>query len=468
MRGEQFTILVAVCALLHGCSRKEEGAAGGSVAPAATLASVRNEPQAGPVGFVDGDGRPIREARIAHLSREAFDDKGRLREDAVTTCPERVRVLVEDAAPDAPGFVTVASLTLSLEGPPGHRLTRPFLLIGDREDAAAGAGSAVPASAGGRLEARYRGAPAGSISVGPAAIHEIPVRFIAAGGGLPPVAEIEKAVLLRLAQANAVWEPLGRRFTRGSVVRLDQFSGLFAIRGRAAGADAQGRPSKCGLRIDANEVSVPGVWRNDGAPMTPKATAAALQAKAGKAYSFGIRDGVLVGDREAVLVRVRRGDGTPATVEALAEGQDVAQAVTPLPAQLPDGIEVSATPALLTLEEIALLGSGKSAASDGVDIFIVTGLRALQARPAFKILPEGLPPWSTAGSAIVSWTLVDGIGRFPYGLARILGELMLPCPPAPGDTLFEEPMSEAPGVAARKRVTAATAAKIAERGRGKK
>ena len=150
MRGEHFKILVAVCALLHGCSRKEDGAAGGSVAPVATVASVRSEPQAGPVAFIDGDDRPIREARIALLSREAFDDKGRLREEAVTTCPERVRILVEDAAPDAPGLVTVASLTLSLEGPPGHRQTRPFLLIGDREEAAAGAEFAVLASPRGR------------------------------------------------------------------------------------------------------------------------------------------------------------------------------------------------------------------------------------------------------------------------------------------------------------------------------
>ena len=120
----------------------------------------------------------------------------------------------------------------------------------DSDDAAAATGSVVLATAGGKLDVNYRGATAAVLPIGPASIHPIPIRFIAAGPGLPPTEELEKAVALRLAQANVIWEPLGRRFTRGSVVRLDRFPGLFSIRGRAAGADDRGRPSKIGLRID--------------------------------------------------------------------------------------------------------------------------------------------------------------------------------------------------------------------------
>lgn len=462
MRGRQILALIAAGAIASGCSRKEEAGAPKPAAPSTLPAAAAPEAPPGKVRFVDGEGRPLREARIALLTPEAFDDKGRLREDAVAASPDRIRVLVDDADPS--GSVTVATLTLPLDG----RTTKPFLLLGDKDDAAAGVGSVILASAGGKLEVSYRGAPAAVLPIGPAAIHPIPIRFIAVGPGLPPADDLEKALALRVAQANLVWEPLGRRFTRGPVVRLDQFPGLFSIRGRAAGSDGQGRPSKCGLRIDGAEVSVPGVWRNDGAPMTPKATAVALQAKAGRSFSFGVLDGLLAGDREAVVVRVRRPDGSPAALERLTEGGDVAQAVTPLPAQLVDGIEVSSTPTVLTLEEIALLGSGKGAASEGVDVFILSSLHALQARPAFKVHPRGLSPWSTAASAFVSWPLLDGGGKYPYGLARILGELVLPGAPAPGDTLFAEPISEGPGVAAHKRVTAATAAKIAERGRALK
>lgn len=458
MRGKQLLALTAVWVFAFGCSRKDDtGTAPPPPAPAATPALP--EPPPGKVRFVDGEGRPLREARLAMLSRESFDGKGGLRDDAVASSPDRIRVLVDDA--DASGSVTVGSLTLPLEG----RMTRPFLLVGDKEDAAAGPGSLVLASAGGKVEAGYRGATAAVLPIGPAAIHPIPIRFIAVGSGLPAAEEIEKAIALRLAQANVIWEPLGRRFTRGAVIRLDRFPGLFSIRGRAAGADDRGRPSKIGLRIDGAEVSVAGAWRNDGAPMSPKAAAAALQAKAGKGYAFSVLDGLLAGDRESVVVRVRRADGQPASLEALTDGLDIAQAVTPLPSQLLDVIEVSPSAATLTLEEIALLGSGKGAASEGVDVYIVTGLRALQTRPTFKVHPQGLPPWSTAGSAVVAWPLLDAGGKYPYGLARILGELVLPGPPSAGDTLFAEPMSEGSGVAANKRVTAATAEKIAERGR---
>src|SRR5207237_395595 len=181
----------------------------------------------------------------------------------------------------------------------------------------------------------------------------------AVGTGLPTDSEIEKAADLRLSRANAVWEPFGRRFTRGPIVRLERVLGLFLIRGRAAGADSQGRPSRCGLLMDGREVSVPAFWRNDGAPMTPKATARALTEKAGKLFRLDLFEKLFAGDPEALVLRVRRRDGTPANLDRLADGMDVAQALTALSIDGADGIEVAPTATLLSLEEIAVLGSGK-------------------------------------------------------------------------------------------------------------
>lgn len=451
MRGKRPLRLLLLCSLLSGCGREPDAA------PPPAAAPTPVSPSGVRIGFVDAEGRPLREPRVALLPPEAFDEKGRLRDAAVEASPDRVRVAVEDPAPGAPGSVTVSGLSLPLSG----RLSKPFLILADKDDAAAGSGAAIHAVPGAKLELRYRGADAGSATVGPTVVHQIPLRVVVAGLGLPPAPEIEKALALRIAQANAVWEPLGRRFSRGPVTRLETFPGLFLIRGRAAGSDDQGRPSRCGVLVDGREISVTPRWRNDGAPTTPKATAAAWAAKAGKTFRTEILDGRLAGDREAVVVRVRRPDGAPALVEKLGDGNDVAQALTPLPSQLHEGIEVSAAGDLRSLEEMALLEAGKGDRAGGVDLFIVAGLRSLQSRPSYKVHPGGI--------AIMPWTLVDGSGRYPYGLARVLGEMLLPpgVEPAPGeDSLFADPLSEGPGVGAHKRVTAATGTKIAERGRG--
>ena len=431
------------------------------------------EVQAYRVVLVDAEERPLREGRLANLSSEAFDPMSRLLESAVAAAPDRVRVLVEDPAADAPASVGVSArpsgpfMTLPLTGAPARRISRPFLLLGDGEDAAAGASSlyAVP---GGRVEIQYRGAPAGGVKVGPGVIHEIPVRFIAVGPGLPPTPDLEKAVDLRLAQANAVWEPFGRRFTRGPVSRVERFSGLLLIRGRAAGVDERGHPSRTGALVDGHEISVPGIWRDDGAPMTAKAAARAWIAKAGKGFQVDLFEDLFAGDRDAVLLRVRRRDGKAAAVERLVEWNDVAQAATPLEAAPPDAVEVAPSATLLSLEEAAVLASAKGARAEGLDFFIVAGLRALKDRPPFKVFPDGIFPYALAGSAIVSWAILEGTGRYPYGLARAAGEMLLPPGVAPGadDTLFSDPLSEAPGVGARKRLSSATGLKITERGRG--
>jgi len=471
MRGTLSAVLLCA-ALLQGCSRKEEKPL--SIPSPAPAPSAPSALTAARVTLIDAQDRPLREARLASLADSAFDGQGKLREEAVASSPDRLRLVVEDPFPGAPASVTVSTrpseppLVLALSGPAARRITRPFLLLGDREDAAAGSGLVLAAAPGGTVEFRYRDGAAGSLRIGPSAIYEIPLRFVVAGTGLPPAAEIERAVDSRLAQANAVWEPFGRRFKRGSIARLESSGGLFLIRGRAAGADAQGRPSRCGVLLDGKEVSVPASWKNDGAPMTPKATARALTDKIGRTFQVDAFDGLLAGDRDAVVLRVRRRDGTPAAVERLAEGNDVSQAVTPLPSEAGGGVEAAPGGARLSLEELAILAAGRKTPADGVDVFIVSSLRSFQARPAYKIYPDGVFPASLSGSALVSWSILDGSGKFPYGLARVVGELLLPAglTPGPDDTLFAEPLSEVPALTAHKRVTAATGLKIAERGRG--
>jgi len=403
----------------------------------------------------------------------AFDDHHRLRDEAVATAPERIRVVVEDPEAGGPDSVTVSTaaaerpLTLSLSGPPGRRVTRFFLLLGDREDAAAAPATGLRAAPGDRLVVRYREATTVEESIGPAVIHEIPIRFIVAGSGLPSSPDLERALVLRLAQANEVWRPFGRRFVLGPMQRIESLKGLALIRGRAAGVDDKGRPSRSGLLVEGREISTPCFWREDGAPLTPKATARALIEAAGKAFQVEVYDG-LAGDREAVVLRWRRRDGAAVSVARLPEASDVAQAVMPLQVDLNGGIEAAPSGSLLSLEEIALLASGRSSPADGFDVIVVPELRSLEAHPAFKVYPQGQFTSALAGSAIAAWSLLDGTGRFPYGLARLTGELLLPPAfrPAPEDTLFAEPLSAAPGVDAHKRIGAATGSRIAERGRG--
>jgi hypothetical protein len=469
-----FLLALVAAALLGGCSRKEEGPAS-----APTLPRPAEAPPASPapggirVTWTDPEDRPVREARLVNLPVSAFDAQGKFRADAVASALERIRVRVEDAGPGAPGSVTLRvgpsdpPRVIPLTGPPGSRVSPWFLLSGDSDDVAAAGEALILCRVGWTLEIRYRDAVA-SLKVGPSAVHEIPVRFIAVGSGLASTPEIERGVDLRLARANAVWEPFGRRFKRGPIVRLDALRGVFLIRGRAAGADNHGRPSRCGIVLDGKDVAVPAAWRTDGAPMTPKATARALTEQIGKSYQVDLFDNLLAGDREALVVRVRRRDGVPARVEPLAAGNDISQAVTPVAIDPGSGIEASQSTTTLTLDEVALLASGRETPRDGIDVYIVSELGALQARRAIKVYPDADFPASLAGVAVLSWAVLDGSGRFPYALARAVGELLLPAGWRPGsqDTLFAEPLSESPGASAHKRITAATGQKIAERGRG--
>lgn len=470
-RGGPVAVLLAgiAAALLAGCSPKD---APSSPSPAPPANPNPAPPTLRRVTLIDAQDRPLRECRPAALSAASFDEKQHLRVSAVETAPERVRVVVEDPESEGPAEVAVSTpgapqpLMLRLTGPARRRITAPFLLVGDREDAAAAPSSSLLAVPGGRLLVQYRGAISAEAGIGPAVIYEIPVRVVAAGAGLPPSPDFEKAIELRFGQANAVWQPLGRRFVLGPVLRIDSLKGLALIRGRAAGVDAKGRPSRSGLIVEGRELSIPCVWREDGAPLTPKAAARALIEKAGKAFQVDLYDG-LAGDREAVVLLWRKRDGAPVPVERLLEREDLAQAVTPLQVDL-KGVEAAPSGPFLSLEEVALLAAGRPSRADGIDVLVVSELRSLEARPAFKVYPPGPFPASLSGSAIVSWALLDGTGRFPYGLARVTGELLLPpgYRPAPEDTLFAEPLSESASVDAHKRIGAVTGSRIAERGRG--
>jgi hypothetical protein len=459
----------AIASLLAACSPKDAPPS----APPVSSAPAPAGPRACRLTLTDAEDRPVREVRLALLAPGAFDGQGRLRDEAVASAPERLRIVVEDPEAGGPDSVTVSGgassrpLTLRLAGPPGRRVTPFFLLLGDREDAAAAPATGVEAAPGDRLVVRYRDAARVDALVGPAVIHEIPIRFIAVGIGLPPSPEFERALDLRLAQANVVWRPLGRRFVRGPVQRIEALKGLALIRGRAAGVDAKGQPSRSGLLVEGREVSIPCFWKEDGAPLTPRSAARALIEAAGKGFQVEVYDG-LAGDREAVVLRWRRRDGAAVSVARLPEAADVGQAVMPLQIDLKGGIEAAPSGTLLSLEEMALLASGRTSPADGFDVIVVSELRSLASRPAFKVYPQGLFSGSLAGSAIMAWSLLDGTGRFPYGLARATGELLLPPAyrPAPEDTLFAEPLSEHPGVEAHKRIGSVTGSRIAERGRG--
>jgi hypothetical protein len=426
------------------------------------------------VSVVDGLGRELQECRLGLPGPEAFDSRGRLRDEALHAAPERIRILVEDPAPEHHAGVMVS--TCASDGGPvnppiafalSDRLSREFLLLGDRVDDLAESGGraddapedptlqAVPR---GRLVVVYRGAPAATVGVGPMILHEIPVRLTFVGPGLPPLPELERAVERRLAQANGVWEPFGRRFIRARVTRMDGPRHLLLVRGRSAGQDAQGHPSRAGALFDGREVSFPSAWQNGAGE-----TAHRILRKAGEAWRIDLFEKFLAGDHEAVVLRVHRPDGTAALLEPLAGGRDVAQSTDPLPFDFSDGCEISPQPRFLSLEEAATLVGGKPPAAAGLDFFVFPELRALQARPPFKVYPEGTVPAPLAGSGLLSWKIMDGSGAYPYALARAIGELLLPLSarPAVGDTLFADPLSEAPGVAAHKRVTATTGLKRA-------
>jgi hypothetical protein len=452
-----------------------EAVVGGTSSPPVDLPVYR-------VRLVDREGRPVSEARPGSVRNGDFAD-GRLRDGVVDAAPERLRVQVEDPLPGAPASVRVLTrspdeglvqgpVDYALTGPAERRTTRPILLLPDRDDAgrdeAAAEDDALHVVTRGRVEVQYRGLAAGGAPVGPLIAREIPLRFIVTGPGFPPEEALLRAIDARVAQANAVWEPLGRRFRRDSLRRFESPRHLLLVRGRAAGTDLEGRPSRAGMLVDGRECAVSTPWRGEAG--SSAATARALQARIGElgsGHRAELFAGLFGGDAGAVLLRVTRADGAPAVLEPLPEPGDAAQSARPLTSDLSDGCEVAASSGRLSLEEAAVVAGGRAGVAAGLDLFVVSDLRALAERPAFKVHPAGAGPApALAGSALLAWSILDGSDRHPYALARALGELLLPGGTVPGaeDTLFSDPLSESSGVTANKRVGPALARRFLEGG----
>jgi hypothetical protein len=425
----------------------------------------------------DASGSVLSEIRPA-MTPGMFDAEGRFDENAPARLPEAAWIRVEDPSRDAEKAVTVAT-----RGPDGALLdppavyalsaegrTRALVFVADPvDDAAPTAGGPDGApedptrrvAPQGKVEVSYRGRLAAMVPVGPAVVHEIPVRFILEGE--EPGEDWARALDRRLAEANVVWEPFGRRFVRAGLQKAESARGLLLLRGRAAGVDVQGRPARVGALIDGRERSIPTAWEN-GNSRTPAAAARALaELEAEGSGRLEIFEGLLEGDSDAAILRIRRGDGRPARVEPLASGADAGQAATPLVAR-GGGCEVAVRTRGLSLDEAALLLGARPAGGRGVDVFVVGDLRAGSERPAYKVYPSWAYPPAVAGAVVAARGIADGSGRYPYALARALGELFLPedWRPGEGDTLFKEPLSEGAGVLARKRVTPRTAARMFE------
>lgn len=447
--------------------------AGGAESPERAIHAFR-------VTVRDGGGRVLQEVRPAML-HGAFDAEGRFDEGAPGRLPETVWISVEDPAREAG-----ASVTLVTRGPGGALLeppvsyalsaegrTRALLPVADPVDDQAPTASGpdgapddptIRVAPQGTVEVFYGGRLGAIVPVGPAVVHEIPVRFVLEGEA--PEDAWARALDRRLAQANAIWEPFGRRFIRAGLCRAESVRGLLLLRGRAAGADSKGRPGRVGALFDGRGRWISTVW-GEGRPRSPAEAARALAEMCVEdSVRAEVFEGLLEGDSDAAVLGVRRGDGRPVRVEALADATDTGQAAVPLGARRVGGCEVAIRTRGLTLDEAALLLGARPGGGSGVDVFVVEELRAGPDRPAYKVYPAWEYPAAVSGAVVAARRIADGSGRYPYALARALGELFLPedWRPGEGDTLFEEPLSEFPGAGARKRVGPGTAARMFESG----
>ncbi len=446
--------------------------AGGNVSAPVDVVAYR-------VALAGRDGHALPEAMLAMLTGRELPSP-----EWLAKCAERFRIVVEDPGPDPPSTVSISvrgsdgsviqsPVAQALEPLGLARATREIALLADRSDADVpfpnAADPTLFAAPRGRVEVEYRGMTASVAGVGPMIVHEIPVRFFAVGPGFPAKEELEKILDRRLEEAGAVWAPYGRRFARAALEIVSPPCNLLLIRGRSAGVDAHGRPSRLGVRVDGVEVSAPAAWRIEEGPQTPASIARTFARRVDPAFRVDVFERLIPSDREAVVLRVQRRDGWPAVLEPIQEGQDVAQGVSLLGANLSDGCETTADLDLLSLEELALLLGLRGTPSEGIDLFLVKELYQDTRRTAyFKFYPEGVFAAPLVGAALVSWQISDGSGEYPYALARLLGSLLLPPKwvTHPEDTLFDPEISLLPGPGANKRVGPATRARIRERGRG--
>jgi hypothetical protein len=355
----------------------------------------------------------------------------------------------------------------------GRLSSRWILLVNDKADDSAGEKNHPDDSPndptllgrpGGRVEVHYQGVPVASAPVASTVACEVPVRFVAVrgrkGAPFPAQAPLERILDERLRQANTVWEPFGLSFTRASVEIVDPPEHLLAIRGRASGVDDRGKEGRAGAVIDGKDLFVPTRWQHEKGWMYPAVTARALIRLLESAWQVELSEKLLTGEPESVILRVNRKDGTPARLASLAAGGDLTQRVAPLAADFTGRCEVAAHPQKLTFQEIGLVLGCRRESHPELRILIVEGLRSGPDAPAFKTYAEGIAPAPLARTAILSWKIMDGSGRYPYAAARALGELLLAdtARSKKSPSLFAEPLAETPAADANKRVGAVTGA----------
>jgi hypothetical protein len=433
--------------------------AAGNVSPSAEVAAFR-------IALEGPDGRGLPEARLAVLEGKEVPT-----EAWIAKCPERFRIVVEDPSDDVPRQLIVSQPgwdVVHTLWPKGHmRATRPLVLLGDGDDNEFLKRDldypnlhAVPRE---RLMVSYRGQRIPVAEVGPMIVRDVPVRVVAVGSGFPSKGDLEKAINRRLQEASAVWAPFGRRFVRASLEIASPPRGLLLLRGRSAGVDVHGQSSRLGLRVDGVPVSVPTTWKSAPLPIARQ-----LVSSLESSYRVDLFEKILPSDREAVVLRLRRRDGGAVSLERIHEMEDVSLSAELLEPALSEGCVVAAERSIVSLDEAAVLLGLRGAPSEGVDLFIVRRLRAEGDRTIFsKVYRSDDVPAPLAGAALAAWEIADGSGNYPYGLAQVLGLLLLPpgWSPRPEDTLFDPELSRAPSVNVQKRVGRLTGAKVREGGR---
>src|ERR1043166_7574728 len=281
----------------------------------------------------------------------------------------------------------------------------------------------------------------------------------AGGSGFPPKEELEKIVDRRLEEASAIWAPFGRRFMRASLDIAGPPRGLLLLRGRSAGVDAHGQSSRIGMRVDGVEASAPAAWKS-GPPAIAKLLASSLESS----FRVDLFERLIPSDREAVVLRVRRRDGGPVSLERIRDREDVSLSAEVLAPDLASGCEVGAE-RQISLDEAAILLGLRGASSDGIDLFLVPQLRAEGGNVVFsKSYRSENFAAPISGAALASWEIAGGSEKYPYGLAQALGVLLLPAGwnPRSEDSLFEPVLAERAAAGAPKRVGRLTGDRVRE------
>jgi hypothetical protein len=162
---------------------------------------------------------------------------------------------------------------------------------------------------------------------------------------------------------------------------------------------------------------------------------------------------MILGDTEAVVLRVESREGKAVVLGELPDRRDMGQIVTPLRVDLGDGCEAAPGRAL-SAEELPILVGLRDADPSTIDLLLVPALVSGGRSYLFKSYPAGTVRESVHNSILLGLPVLDESGRWPFALARAVGELLLPAvPSAPGPhSLFSDPMAEVDDLLAAKRI----------------